>query len=90
MRYLFSFGNCVISWEATLQAKVTLLTTEAKYMAITKAVKKGLFCELISEKKTIVVYCDSQSAIRLTKEQMHHERTKHIDICYHFVREVII
>ena len=35
------------------------------------------------------MFCDSQSAIYLTKDQMFHERTKHIDIKYHYVRDVI-
>ena len=33
--------------------------------------------------------CDSQSAIHLAKNQVHHARTKHIDVRYHFVRDVI-
>ena len=69
---------------------MALSTTEAEYMAITKVIwLRGLFSELVSEKGAIVVYCDSQSVIHLTKDQMHHERTKHIDIQYHFVQEVI-
>ena len=35
------------------------------------------------------MFCDSQSAIFLTKDQMFHERTKHIDVKYHFVSEII-
>ena len=37
----------------------------------------------------IVVHCDSQSAIHLIKDSMHHERTKHIIVKYHSIREVI-
>jgi len=36
-----------------------------------------------------VVYCDSQSVIHVSKNQMYHERTKDIDVCYHFLREII-
>ena len=36
-----------------------------------------------------MVYCDSQSGIYLAKNQTFHERTKHIDIKFHFVREII-
>lgn len=35
------------------------------------------------------IFCDIQSVIFLTKDQMFHERTKHIDVCYHFIREGI-
>ena len=33
--------------------------------------------------------CDSQSVIHLAKNQAHHERTKHIDVRYHFIREIL-
>lgn len=63
-------------------------------MAITEAVKeaiwlKGLFAELRKDLQITTVFCDSQSAICLTKDQMFHERTKHIDVRYHFVRDVV-
>ena len=35
------------------------------------------------------MFCDSQSAIHLAKNQVYHARTKHIDVRYHFVREII-
>ena len=37
----------------------------------------------------INLFCDSQGAIYLTKDQMFHERTKHIDVKYHYVRDVV-
>ncbi|KAG8477772.1 hypothetical protein CXB51_027722 [Gossypium anomalum] len=66
----------------------------AEYMAITEACKeaiwlKGLFSELNEDLQISTVFCDSQSAIFLTKDQMFHERTKHIDVRYHFVRDII-
>ncbi|KAF3680915.1 putative heat shock factor-binding protein 1 [Capsicum annuum] len=73
---------------------VALSTTEAEYIAITEAFKeaiwlKGLFGELRKDLQITKVFCDSQSAIFLTKDQMFHERTKHIDIRYYFVHEII-
>ncbi|PHT79761.1 hypothetical protein T459_17813 [Capsicum annuum] len=65
-----------------------------EYITITKAFKeviwlKGLFGELRKDLQITTVFCDNQSAIFLTKDQMFHERTKHIDIRYHFVSEII-
>ncbi|KAG8478240.1 hypothetical protein CXB51_028177 [Gossypium anomalum] len=73
---------------------VALSTTKAEYMVITEACKeaiwlKGLFSELNEDLQISTVFCDSQSAIFLTKDQMFHERTKHIDVRYHFVRDII-
>jgi len=63
-------------------------------MAVSEACKeliwlKGLYAELCGVDSCINLLCDSQSAIYLTKDKMFHERTKHIDIKYHFVRDVI-
>ncbi|KAK8357244.1 hypothetical protein V6Z11_A05G409400 [Gossypium hirsutum] len=63
-------------------------------MAIAEACKeaiwlKGLFSEFNDDLQISTVFCDSQSAIFLTKDQMFHERTKHIDVRYHFVRDII-
>ena len=38
---------------------------------------------------TVKLFCDSQSAIYLSKNSMFHERTKHIDVRLHFVRDII-
>ncbi|KAG2605976.1 hypothetical protein PVAP13_4NG231500 [Panicum virgatum] len=60
-------------------------TTKAEYMDIAKA----LFAELCGDDFCINLLCDSQSVIYLTKDQMFHERTKHIDIKYHYVSDVV-
>ena len=89
--YVFALGNSVISWKATLQPTVTLSTIEAEYMALTEAAKEGIWLKgLVSDmglhQDQATVYCDSLSAICLAKDQVDHERTKHIDVRYHFLR----
>ena len=63
-------------------------------MAIAEAVKEaiwlhGLLKELGVGQKQLDVYSDSQSAIHLSKNQVFHSRTNQIDVCYHFVREIL-
>ena len=63
-------------------------------MAITETCKesillRGLLREICDDLQTTIVFCDSQSSIFLTEDQLFHEKTKHIDVLYHFVREVI-
>jgi hypothetical protein len=50
---------------------------------------KGIYSELCGIKSCITIYCDSQSVIHLTKDQMITEKSKHIDIRYHFIRDII-
>nr|GFA25159.1 retrotransposon protein, putative, Ty1-copia subclass [Tanacetum cinerariifolium] len=92
--YVFLVHDCVVSWKATLQHVVALSTTGAEYMALTKAVKesiwlKGLLIELGVNLRSVVVKCDNQSAIHLSRNLMFHERTKHVNVRYHFIREII-
>ncbi|KAG8489015.1 hypothetical protein CXB51_016942 [Gossypium anomalum] len=92
--YVFTIRGCTISWKATSQTTVALSTTEAEYMAITEACKeaiwlKGLFSKLNEDLQISTVFCDSQSAIFLTKDQMFHKRIKHINVRYHFVHDII-
>ena len=92
--YVFTLVKAPVSWKSTLQSTVALSTTEAEYMVITKAVKEaiwlqGLLDDLGVGQKQVTVFCDGQSAIHLAKNQVYHARTKHIDVRYHFVREII-
>ncbi|KAH9728537.1 hypothetical protein KPL70_009073 [Citrus sinensis] len=88
---LFTLNNCTISWKASLQSVVALSTIEAEYTAAAEAFKKaillrGMINELGYKKSSIAILCDSQSAISLSKNQVHHEKTKHIDIKLYFIR----
>lgn len=90
--YLFILNHCTINWKASLQSVVALSTTKAEYIvAAAEATKeaiwlRGMVTELGYEQKQVVVHCDSQNVICLSKNQVHYEKTKHIDIKLHFVR----
>ena len=63
-------------------------------MALTEAVNEALWLQGLLEnlgiaQETLRVYCDSMSAIYLAKNQVYHARTKHIDVRFHFVRDVL-
>ncbi|GKB22482.1 hypothetical protein Tco_0861883, partial [Tanacetum coccineum] len=66
----------------------------AEYMALTEAVKeaiwlKGLLEELGIKLNTVAVNCDNQGVIHISRNHVFHERTKHINVRYHFIREVL-
>ena len=67
---------------------------EAEYMATTDAYKEAIWIKRLMEElgytqQKILVYCDSQSALHIARSPSSHSRTKHIDVQYHFVREVV-
>ena len=89
--HAFTIDNSLVSWKATLQPTFALSTTKAQYIALAGAKKEGIWLKgLINnlgfpQDKAIIFY-DSLTANCLAKDQVHHERTKHIDFKYHFIR----
>ena len=64
-------------------------------MVMTETIKgvlwlKSLFDKLRLYQGITTIYCDSQSAIHLTKNQMYQERTKHIDVKFYLIRDFIV
>jgi hypothetical protein len=63
-------------------------------MAATQTCKKAIWMKKLMEELghkqgKILLYCDSQSALHIARNPAFHSRTKHIDVQYHFVREVV-
>lgn len=63
-------------------------------MAMTEVIKEaiwlhGSMTDLGVGQDYVVVHCDSHNAIHLVKNQVHHARTKHIDVRFHFVRSLM-
>jgi hypothetical protein len=88
--YVFTIGGCAVSWRACLQPTIAQTTIEAEYIAVCDVCKeavwlKGLYAELSGDTFCIDLFCNSQSVIHLTKDQIFHERTKHINVKYHYV-----
>ena len=82
------WDNPTVSWQSKLQKCVALSTTEAEYIAATEAAKEMLWMKIFVQELGLmqdeyVVFCDSQSAMDLSKNTSYHSRTKHIDVRYH-------
>jgi len=92
--YVFMVDGGAISWSLKKQELVTLLTTEAEYVAATHAAKEAmwllaLFGEVFDHIKTTTIFGNNKSAIALAHGGNYHTRMKHINIRYHFIRYII-
>ena len=92
--YIFTLFGGPVSWKSQLQSIVALSTIEAEYIAATEAMKEALWLQgLVKElgvlNSVVEIFSDGQSAIQLCKNPVFHERTKHVDVRYHFIRETI-
>ncbi|MCI28172.1 hypothetical protein A2U01_0049372, partial [Trifolium medium] len=92
--YVFSIGTGVISWSSKKQPIVALSTTEAKFIAAASCACQGIWLrnilkQLMQEQITCTtIYCDNSSSIKLSKNPVMHGRSKHIDVRYHFLRDL--
>ena len=97
MGYCFRLSDKgpLVSWKSKKQRVVALSTCEAEYVAISYAVQE---CNFLSQlyadvtgfqRDTVILYVDNQGAIALAKNPVYHQKSKHIDIKYHFVRSQV-
>ena len=82
-----------ISWKSRKQPTVALSSCEAEYMALAACSQEGLFLEMLMRDfipdvsfKPVVIKGDNQGSIALVKNNIVQNRSKHIDIKYHFIR----
>jgi hypothetical protein len=93
--YVIYIGGAPISWRSTTQRSVALSSCEAEFYALADVVKELLWLkQFLTELGVpidgpIVVGIDNQAAIALAQNPVSHQRTKHIDIRYFFLREHI-
>ncbi|CAM8896551.1 unnamed protein product [Rhodiola kirilowii] len=91
--YCVKLGPSLISWRTRKQATVSRSLAESEYRAMAKTC-----CELvwiaavlqdlhIAVSAPIALYCDNQSATHIAKNPNFHERTKHIELDCHLVRQ---
>ncbi|CAH2089057.1 unnamed protein product [Euphydryas editha] len=93
--FVVKLGGSTVNWESRKQRCVALSSTEAEYLAIGDACKELCFVrnfmnEIFGKQFVCKVYSDNQSALRLLEVKEYcHRKTKHIDIRYHFVKDLI-
>ena len=92
---MFFLGDCLVSWQSLNQNVVALSSYEAEYTATTTAATQALWlsrmlAELLGRKVDVVeLKVDSKSALALAKNPVFYERSKHIRIKYHFIRDCL-
>jgi hypothetical protein len=90
--YIWSFAGGPVSWSAKKQNCIALSSTEAEYIALTRAVQEGIWLRAsltqlhISVPSPLIISTDNNGALSLSENDSSHSRAKHIDIRYHFIR----
>jgi hypothetical protein len=85
----------MISWSSWKHGSIAQSTTEVEYIATDNAGRKavrlkklvfGLFGEKL---ETTIIHCDNRSCIKLTKNLVFHDRSKNIDMKYHYIKDMV-
>ncbi|KAI3771698.1 hypothetical protein L6452_02865 [Arctium lappa] len=85
-------GDKLVSWTTKKQNCVSTSTVEAEYVAAARCCSQVLWMKTQLRDfgynfKRIPIYCDSKSAITITANPVHHSKTKHIYVRYHFIKD---
>ena len=92
---LFMMSGAAIDWISKKQPVVALSTTEAEYVALSAATQEAVWLSrLLTDikappKEPILIKEDNQGTIAVARNPVSHNRTKHIDIKFHYVREAL-
>jgi hypothetical protein len=93
--YAVFLGDNLVSWSAKRQTVVSRSSAEAEYRAVANGVAEATWLrQLLHELQTLpsrctLVYCDNISTVYLSTNPVQHQRTKHVEIDLHFVREKV-
>lgn len=92
--YTFLCAGSAVSWSSKKQTCIATSTTDAEYMALSQAAREAswlsrLAAELQIDIGIITISCDNSGAVALSSNPAIHQRTKHIDVIHHYVRQQI-
>lgn len=94
--YILSYGNVPFSWRSSKQKCIALSTMESEFIALTESVKEIIWFYNVSKELNFdeiekpIVYCDNKSAIYFCVNNVENIKTKHIDIKYKFIRQLLL
>jgi hypothetical protein len=90
-----SLESIVIAWFSRKQTSVALSTTEAEYIATCSASKEAMWLKKLLAKlfdlklEATCILCDNQSCMKLSENLVFHDKSKHIEIKYHYIRDMV-
>jgi hypothetical protein len=91
----FTLGSAMVSWCSRKQSFVALSTAESKYIALSVAVHEAVWLRKLltdlfdHEIDLTIIHCDNQSCVKLSENPLFHDRSKDIEIKYHYIRDMV-
>jgi hypothetical protein len=96
MAYLFFYEGCLLSWFSKLHPMVTTSTNHSEYVASAKCAREAAWWDkimttmrLMEAVRPIATFSDSNGAICMNYNPVHHEANKHVALADHYAREQV-
>jgi len=88
-------GRSLVCWSSKKQNCVSLSTAESEYIAVGSCCAQLLWMKQTLKDyginlKQVPLFCDNESAIKIANNPVQHSKTKHIEICHHFLRDHVM
>ncbi|CAN1127242.1 Retrovirus-related Pol polyprotein from transposon TNT 1-94 [Linum perenne] len=90
----YVWGN-LVTWRSKKQSVVARSSAEAEYRALALGIQEAMWIQRVlkelslPEHDTVHMFTDSQAALSIVKNPVHHDRTKHVEIDRHFITEKV-
>ena len=91
----FSLGSTMTSWQSRKQSSIALSTAEAEYIAACSASCEAIWLRKMLtglfglEMDATMIFFDNQSCINMKENPVFHDKTKHIEIWYHYIHDLV-
>lgn len=91
--YITMLGSSPISWKTKKQQTVARSSAEAEYRAMADITSELIWLQRllstlgVPHPQPMPIYCDNQAALHIVANPVFHERTKHIEVDCHFIRQ---
>jgi len=97
--FIFILCGGAIAWTSKKQRSVSTSTTEAEYVALCQTSKQAVwysgllqdigYSKYLENDFTVPLFCDNQAAMALAENPENHARSKHIDVQFHYIRQLV-
>jgi hypothetical protein len=94
--YVFMRNNAAITWSSQLQRTVAHSTSNAEYVALSEAGREAMWLRTLAKSVSgsdslapTVLFEDNKGALKWATDPANHKKTRHINICYHSIREQV-
>jgi hypothetical protein len=93
--FCFSLGPAMTSWQSRKQSNISLSTAEVEYIVACSASCEAIWIQNLLtglfdlDMDATVIFCDNQSCIKMLENPVFHNKMKHIEIRYHYIRDLV-